>query len=57
MDKNSMRTNITIGGHNSNFSDAQIGVPLIAHFPKQESKQIKYRTTHYDIIPTLMHDY
>lgn len=44
-------------GHNSNFSDAQIGVPLIAHFPKQESKQIKYRTTHYDIIPTLMHDY
>ena len=44
-------------GHNGNFSVWQIGVPLICHFPHQSAQKHTYRTTHYDIVPTLMHDY
>lgn len=43
-------------GHPSNFSIWQIGVPLICHFTG-EGHQVgrrTYRTTHYDIVPTLM---
>ena len=45
-------------GHNSNFSQYQIGVPLLVHSPEQDSAAIySHRTTHYDFVPTLMHDY
>lgn len=45
-------------GHNSNFSTYQIGVPLIVHQPGGDSPaRYKHRTTHYDFVPTLMHDY
>ena len=50
-------------GHNSNFSQYQIGVPLIVHEPASkapsQSKEATFthRTTHYDFVPTLMHDY
>ena len=44
-------------GHNSNFSTYQIGVPLIVHVPGQEAAAYTHRTTHYDFVPTLMHDY
>ena len=44
-------------GHNSNFSTYQIGVPLIVHVPGQEAATYTHRTTHYDFVPTLMHDY
>jgi membrane-anchored protein YejM (alkaline phosphatase superfamily) len=45
-------------GHNSNFSQYQIGVPLLVHRPGQDSAAVfTHRTTHYDIVPTLMHDY
>ena len=45
-------------GHNSNFSQYQIGVPLLVHTPEEESAAIhRHRTTHYDFVPTLMHDY
>ena len=44
-------------GHNSNFSDSQIGVPLIMHIPGAKPKRVNYRTTHYDVVATLMHDY
>ena len=44
-------------GHSSNFSTYQIGVPLIIHEPGKQSMAYKYRTTHYDIVPTLMHNY
>ena len=43
-------------GHASNYSDAQIAVPLVVHMPKQGPQVFKHRTTHYDIVPTLMHD-
>lgn len=48
-------------GHNSNFSQYQIGVPLIVHQPSSISQPspaiYRHRTTHYDFVPTLMHDY
>lgn len=45
-------------GHNGNFSVHQIGVPLICHFPDAaEPRQFSHRTTHYDIVPTLMSQY
>ena len=44
-------------GHNSNFSTYQIGVPLIVHVPGEEAAAYTHRTTHYDFVPTLMHDY
>lgn len=50
-------------GHNSNFSQYQIGVPLIVHDPDTSSINhhpstiYTHRTTHLDFVPTLMHDY
>lgn len=44
-------------GHNGNFSKWQIGVPLICSFPGEGTGvpvRHTYRTTHYDIVPTLM---
>lgn len=41
-------------GHNGNFSNAQIKVPLILHVPGREPREFNHRTTHYDITPTLM---
>lgn len=44
-------------GHNGNFSVHQIGVPLVVHEPKTEAHVYDHRTTHYDIVPTLMQRY
>ena len=44
-------------GHNGNFSSSQIAVPLICHFPGRKPEVMNHRTTHYDIVPTLMKNY
>ncbi len=41
-------------GHNGNFSKAQIGVPMIWHVPGAKPHKFMHRTTHYDVVPTLM---
>lgn len=41
-------------GHAGNFTKFQIKIPLIIHWPNQSAKKITYRTTSYDIIPTLL---
>ncbi len=55
-------------GHNGNFSQWQIGVPLMVHYPSYffdsltsasgsvgcQPHHYTHRTTHYDIVPTLM---
>ncbi|MBR4682086.1 MAG: sulfatase-like hydrolase/transferase [Elusimicrobiaceae bacterium] len=42
-------------GHNSNFTDYQTNVPLVAHFPGISAPdRVDYRTTHYDIAPTVL---
>ena len=42
-------------GHNSNFSQYQIKVPLIVHTPGENPQQFLHRTTHYDVVPTILH--
>ena len=44
-------------GHNGNFSTSQIAVPLVCHFPGREPEIFTHRTTHYDLVPTLMKNY
>ncbi|MBR3604337.1 MAG: sulfatase-like hydrolase/transferase [Elusimicrobiaceae bacterium] len=41
-------------GHNSNFAKYQTQVPLIIWWPNKEGKDIDYRTSHYDVVPTLL---
>lgn len=41
-------------GHGSNFTNYQTQVPLIIHFPKKDSKIVRDRTSHVDIVPTLL---
>lgn len=46
-------------GHNGNFSRWQIGVPLVLHCASSSnvhSASFTHRTTHYDIVPTLMQE-
>lgn len=42
-------------GHASNYSLFQVGTPLIYYYPGCKPGKRNYRTTHYDISPTLMH--
>lgn len=44
-------------GHNGNFSLSQIGVPMIWHVPGMKAHKYTHRTTHYDVVPTLMKKY
>lgn len=41
-------------GHNSNFSKWQTHVPMLVWWPEKDGKELAYRTTHYDVVPTLM---
>jgi membrane-anchored protein YejM (alkaline phosphatase superfamily) len=41
-------------GHGSNFTKAQICIPFLYYYPGCKPRQIKYRTTHYDVAPTLL---
>lgn len=43
-------------GHGSNFTPAQIHVPLVIHWPGKEKQVVKHRTSHSDISTTLMKD-
>ncbi len=42
-------------GHATNFTRYQLGTPLIIYWPNKPSRVIKYQTSHYDIVPTLIH--
>lgn len=41
-------------GHNGNFSQAQIGVPLMIYYKGIDHNIVKYRTSHYDVAATLL---
>ncbi len=43
-------------GHTGNYSDTQVHVPLYVYLPDHQPEQLNYRTTHYDIVPTLMNE-
>lgn len=42
-------------GHSGNYSSYQIQVPLIYHYPGVQPQVYSHRTTHYDVVPTLMY--
>jgi uncharacterized protein len=41
-------------GHTSAFSREQTGVPLVLYVPGREHERIEYRTSHLDLVPTMM---
>lgn len=41
-------------GHSSNFTHYQVQTPFILYWPGRKPKIINYRTSHFDIVPTLM---
>lgn len=44
-------------GHASNFTRFQTGVPLLVYAPGLTPKVYRHRTTHFDVMPTVMRDY
>jgi membrane-anchored protein YejM (alkaline phosphatase superfamily) len=44
-------------GHSSNFTRYQTGVPFILYSPSVQPGTVDHRTTHFDVMPTLMRDY
>jgi len=43
-----------IKGHGSGYSRQQLGVPMLLAWPGLETRRLSHRTSHYDIVPTLM---
>lgn len=41
-------------GHASNFTSAQVHVPLIIHWPGEPPEQYTHQTSSYDLVPTLL---
>ena len=41
-------------GHNSQFSEEQLRVPLVVHFPGRTPSVQDYLTSHTDLVPTLL---
>ena len=44
-------------GHASNFTRFQTGVPLLLYAPGLTPRLYRHRTTHFDVMPTVMHEY
>lgn len=44
-------------GHASNFTRFQTGVPLLLSAPGLEPRVLRHRTTHFDVMPTVLRDY
>lgn len=43
-----------VKGHGSGYSRYQLGVPMLVAWPGLSPQRISQRTSHYDIVPTLM---
>ncbi|MBC7659878.1 MAG: DUF3413 domain-containing protein [Chitinophagaceae bacterium] len=41
-------------GHNSNYSDAQVHVPMVIRWPRKGHNDLEHLTSHYDLAPTFM---
>ncbi|MEC9491602.1 sulfatase-like hydrolase/transferase [Flexistipes sp.] len=41
-------------GHNSAFTEYQLKVPFVMYIPGRGHEEVKYMTSHLDIVPTLM---
>lgn len=43
-------------GHGSGYTRYQLQIPLIIQWPGRKPKRFEHRSSHYDIVPTLMQD-
>lgn len=43
-------------GHGGNFTDSEVKVPLVIHWPGKEAHQVHYMTSSLDIISTVLRD-
>jgi len=43
-----------VSGHGSGYSRYQLGVPMVLAWPGIKPQHLSHRTSHYDIVPTLM---
>ena len=43
-------------GHGSNFSNPQIKIPFIVYWPGVKPAIVTYKTSHFDVVPTIMQD-
>lgn len=48
--------NLKFTGHGSSFSDYQVHIPLVVLWPGRDAGSVDKRTSHYDLVPTLMKD-
>ena len=44
-----------VRGHGSGYSHYQLHVPMLLAWPEIKTQQVRHRTSHYDIAPTLVH--
>jgi membrane-anchored protein YejM (alkaline phosphatase superfamily) len=47
-------TGLNYWGHDSNFSRYQVAVPLVLYWPGREGATYGHRTSHFDLVPTLL---
>lgn len=47
-------TGLNYWGHNSNFSDWQVRVPMVLYWPGEAPRHIAQTSSHVDVVPTLM---
>ena len=40
--------------HGGNFTDPQVKVPLVIHWPGKEAGEVNYLTSHLDLVPTIL---
>lgn len=48
---------LSFWGHSSNYTQYQLRVPFLVHWPGKKKKIISYKTTHYDFPTTLLKTY
>jgi membrane-anchored protein YejM (alkaline phosphatase superfamily) len=42
--------------HGSGYTRYQLQVPMVVHWPGKTPQRFDHRTSHFDVVPTLMHD-
>lgn len=42
--------------HGSGYTTYQLQVPMILHWPGREAERYEHRSSHYDVVPTLLQD-
>jgi membrane-anchored protein YejM (alkaline phosphatase superfamily) len=49
-------SNLGLRDHGSGYTRYQLEVPMLVHWPGKSPRRFEHRTSHYDLVPTLMQD-